>query len=179
MKKAFAIFFLFVFLFNTAGYFLVFHAQQYSIKQEMRANIRLGVSDERVCAVTVDNHLLSSAGPVFELRGDEFIYKGKQYDIISRKTEGGSTTFYAVNDTQEEHLLSSLEDHIQNTADLASTHKQPLHSKNLCKNFVLLYYSEVSAMSIALPSHTITYSSLECIYQSADKKAPLLPPRIA
>ncbi|MCW3102911.1 MAG: hypothetical protein JWO09_1351 [Bacteroidetes bacterium] len=179
MKKAFAIFFLFVFLFNTAGYFLVFHAQQYSIKQEMKANIRLGVFDDRVCAITIDNHLLSSAGSSFELQGDEFIYKGKQYDILSRKTEGNTTTFYAVNDTKEEHLLASLEDHIQNTADLTTTHKQPLHSKNLCKNVVLLYYSEISSLYMALPSNTVTYSSLECIYHSIDKKAALLPPKIA
>ncbi|MCW3070656.1 MAG: hypothetical protein JWO44_546 [Bacteroidetes bacterium] len=179
MKKVFAIFFLFIFLFNTVGYLLVYHAEQYAIKQEMKINIRLGVFDERVSAITIDNALLSSAGSEFELKGDEFIYKGKQYDILSKKTEGNKTTFYAVNDTKEEHLLSSLEDHIQNTADLTTTHKQPFHAKNISKSFSVLYYSEISSFYMTVPSNTVIYPSLECIYHSIDQKTALLPPKTA
>lgn len=161
------------------GYLIVYELEQFSIRQEMRTNIDLGVFDKRVSVITIDNELLASANHLFQLKGDEFTFKGKQYDILSKKTVGGKTTFYAMNDTKEEHLLSSLEDHIRNTTDLSQTNKQPLHAKNLCKNFSLLYYSEVRPYPITVPSTAVLYPSFQSIYQSIDKKAVLLPPKIA
>jgi hypothetical protein len=179
MKKLFAIFFLFVFLFNTMGYFIVFEAERYSIKKEIRNNILLGQTDERVSVITINNDQLNKRTSEFELKGDEFMYKGHQYDIIRKESSNNNTTtFYALNDSKEEQLLSSLDNHIQTITDV-SKKKHPNDSKNLVKKLSNLYFYFFREMDPMIPTDIIKYQQADLICASADLNTLLLPPKIA
>lgn len=160
------------------GYFIVFQAEQYAIKKEMKNNIELGIVDERVSVITVSNEP-GETNNDFLLNGDEFIYKGKQYDILRKQTNHSSTTFYAVNDTKEDHLISSLEDHLEKNTDLQKSKSHSAVPHNFIKNIFQLYYSDSPLASIVIPSSNVSYHSTEVVYFSADKKELLLPPELA
>jgi hypothetical protein len=118
MKKFLSIFLLVIFLFNLAGYFIVFKVIQYSVQQEMKVYLQKNSSDKETEIITIPTiEIASPSSRIKFTDDDEFIYNGKLYDIISSKSSNGYTTFYCMNDKQEEQLYSTLKDHIIHNTD--------------------------------------------------------------
>jgi hypothetical protein len=134
MKKILSILFLLIFLFNLAGYFVIFKMMQYSARQEMITLIKKNIPDQELVKVVVPNCLIPSSSDFRFTEEGEFIYKGRYYDIVRQRSEGNNTIFYCINDTNEEKLFDGLNEHIkQNT-------EQNLPQKNrtasLLKNII-------------------------------------------
>lgn len=179
MKKLIALFFILVFLFNSMGYFVVFQLEQFAAREEMRSNIDLGVFDSRITVLSINNTLLSNTNSSFQKFGNEFIYNGQLYDIVKSENKGNETVFYVLNDQKEEHLFASLENHFQSHQEGTTDSKHPAPNKKLGKNLVKAYFFQniaVLAFNLRENSNTPSFVSF---YQSIDKKAPLLPPKLA
>jgi hypothetical protein len=134
MKRILSILFLMIFLFNLAGYFVVFKMMQYSAREEMKTLVKKNIPLEKLLKIVVPAKEINSS-PVFRfLEENEFIYKGKRYDIVKQSTEGNNTIFYCINDTSEERLYAGLDDLIRHTTDQNTTSRN--RSNILLKNIV-------------------------------------------
>jgi hypothetical protein len=121
VKKIFSILLLFLFLFNTLGYYFVFKVNQSIIQSEIRGMISSGLLNVKYTLVTVDH---PESNPQFKMMDhNEFTYCGQLYDIVSASVKGNTTWFYCYNDKQEERLISGFE-RIQNLdPGCGSSHK--------------------------------------------------------
>lgn len=105
MKKTFSIFLITAFIFNAAGYLLIFLVLQSSLKD--RAEEKL-VSDNHVKSAVV----LAFSKADFEegikefkmMDEREFSFRGKMYDIIKTVNKNDSLYFYCIADTDEDDL---------------------------------------------------------------------------
>jgi hypothetical protein len=159
------------------GFFLVFQVEQCAIKEEMKENIKFGFKDDRITVLTIDNNLITSVNNIFEQRDDEFTYYGNKFDIIKKEPGLKSTTFYVIHDTKEDHLLTSLDNHIQSSSDLPNKHSQ--NTKNLTKNLVKILFIEKINFSFSSVQSTSEFSDANLNYYSIDKKTEILPPELA
>jgi hypothetical protein len=176
MKRFFSIFFLVIFLFNTMGYFIVFQLEQLAAKQEMRENISLGLSDDRISVLTINNNQLSDLLPGTE---EEFTYEGKKYDLLKKENDGAQTRLYAVSDTREDHLFSFLNDQFHSNTDLSKAHKHPSATKDLSKLVKTDYFPGSPEMTVPARFSTPLFCTAESFYHSINRKTSLQPPRTA
>ena len=108
---------------------------QYSVKQEMKIFIKNNIPENELTKIIIPNSELTSSSSEFRQTDEnEFIYKGKYYDVVRKKTIGDITIFYCINDSNEEKLFDELTEHVkQNTEQNA-----PLKNKSvqLLKNII-------------------------------------------
>ncbi len=105
MKKVLAYVILSCFLFNTAGYYLLFELDKYLIKNEMKG--------ETALKEPADVIILKISNPELDRdfhRNDkrEIEYKGMLYDVVREIPCGLTTTFICLHDAKEEGLFSGL-----------------------------------------------------------------------
>jgi hypothetical protein len=119
MKKILSILFLLVFVYNLAGFFIVFKCQQYSVKSDMKALLKKDIPDSKLDKIIIPDADINSGTSDFRYLDDnkEFFYNGKLYDIARSYDDGIKTVFYCINDMNEEQLYSKLEEHIQRNND--------------------------------------------------------------
>ena len=105
MKKTFSIFLILSFLFNAAGYLLIYSLLQSHLKEIAEENISTGRLVNKVLILAFSktdiNEVLS------ELRfldKKEFSYKGKMYDVIKKECVNDSIYFYCLPDADEDEL---------------------------------------------------------------------------
>jgi len=136
MKKALSIFFLFIFLYNLAGYFVVFSLEQFSAREEMESYIKNHINESLLEKIIVPNSDIITGSSDFRYKDNnsEFVFKGKLYDIVRQKSDGSNIIFYCINDKNEECLIQGLEDHIQRNSDQNLPAKN--NTSNLVKNIV-------------------------------------------
>jgi hypothetical protein len=137
LKKTGIIALLCIFLFNTAGYYVVFLTQQMQIRSEIRSQINAGYYDKNFTSVITLNKSELRNVEFFD-DGNEMEYKGSRYDI-ARKTESNeNVTFYCINDSEETSLLAKLDNHI--STHVAAKPIKDNSSKKLTDNVVKIYF---------------------------------------
>ncbi len=103
-KKIFSLVLVIVLLFNLSGYFWIFKYNQVLIRSQVREWIRSGNAGSREEIVVLSFPLNSHEFKWIDKK--EFIYKGKLYDVISRKITGNAIIFHCINDKKEQALFS-------------------------------------------------------------------------
>lgn len=169
MKKVFPLFFLAIFLFNTAGYYVVFKAQQYQIKNEIASSIKAGIYTSELTTIAIPTNELSSIE--WMESGEEMNYKGQLYDVVKSTKTPNSVTYYCINDSKESSLFSCLTDHINK--HVASNVPQK-DSKKVVDNDVQLYFSTLQSLGFTTNISTQHFSSKKVIFTSTiiEKNAP-------
>lgn len=115
MKKAVAISVAVLFLFQSAGMFLLFKWHQAEIRQEIKERIKAGVPESELVELEFHRSQLEGQDEQFRwIHKKEFIYQNQLYDIVHRKTAGDSTTFLCIPDFKETKLLKNLNHLISN-----------------------------------------------------------------
>ncbi len=105
MKRTLSIFLVISFLFNTAGYLLIFLVIQSSLKENAREKISSNNYNHSQTLIVFANKNLDTG--IAELKfydEKEFSFKGKMYDIIKRENKNDSVYFYCLADTEEDEL---------------------------------------------------------------------------
>ena len=104
MKRIAVIALLFVFLFNTMGYLVVYRYNRYVLRRDMVALIRSGSFHEKIFILKV---LQPEKQPRFHwLKKNEFSWLGSLYDVVTMRKAGDTTFFYCLHDRKEEDLLT-------------------------------------------------------------------------
>ncbi|MGZ4034183.1 MAG: hypothetical protein ACXVPU_04410 [Bacteroidia bacterium] len=174
MKKILPPVLLAIFLFNVAGYFIVFKIEQSQVKDEIESEIKAGVNTEDLTIITINKTDLSSIQ--WTESNKEMRYKDALYDVVKSCDSEKTITYYCINDTKEESLFASLDNHI-NTHVVAN--KTDKNSKKSVENFVKLYFpSKQKAEAIAVINVSANHLPFHLIFTSAiiEKNAP--PPEL-
>ena len=174
MKKIGIIAFLAIFLFNTAGYYVVFLAQQVQIKSEIRSQINSGFYDEELTSVITINKADLSAVEFFD-EGEEMRYKGSMYDIVKKKESAKEITYYCINDSHEESLMARLDSHIKTHV---SDNKPLKHNspKKMTDNIVKIYFTAVADFHFYQTIVPVDYLSAANACLPAEKQNSTPPP---
>jgi hypothetical protein len=142
MKKLLSILFLFIFLFNLAGYYIVFTIMQQTARKEMKAFIKKNPPLDKLERLVISDEKMNSP-EIFKYKDDnkEIIYNGKLYDIVCATKDGSNTIFYCINDKNEEQLFAGLNDHIkQNFEQNGPLKKRSIQLiKNIIKEVLPVY----------------------------------------
>lgn len=124
MRKTIALLICIIFLLNLSGHYIMFSIIRQQARSDMKAFIKNNLGDEELEKIIIsDNDLTSSASQIKFIKKNEFIHKGKLYDIVRRKREDNQTVFYCINDKTEEKLFSNLDEHIKRNSDSSPVSK--------------------------------------------------------
>lgn len=106
LRRLITISLLFIFLYNSIGYYFIFKIQQALIhsKTEFFLN-RASITDPSISLIKVS---VSNNNSIQWLESDEFIFKGSLYDLQQKKQEGDTIYLYCKNDEQEFELFKEL-----------------------------------------------------------------------
>jgi hypothetical protein len=104
LKKALAYLLLFLFLFNSLGYYFIFEIYKYRVKKEMQDQTYKGST-----VLTILKIADAKDDPGFQrVEKKEIKYKGSLYDVIKEVQVGRTTIFYCIHDKKEEILLATM-----------------------------------------------------------------------
>ena len=104
MKKYTSFILLIIILFVSSGYQLYFKYLQYIIQQEVKQEIRKGLSEKDLSLIIVSS---KNEKEINWIKKDkEFRYKGFLFDIVKTKTKGSKKYYYCINDLKEKSLIA-------------------------------------------------------------------------
>jgi len=169
LKKIIAISFLFIMLYNIAGYYAVFRVLHIQVKKQVWKLRKSAIPEHELLLFS---SVISSA-PEFEWVNDhEFRYEGMLYDIIRISSAPSGDIWHCINDRQEEQMLQRLKQQVhQHNGQPAKSAKQL--SKSLLKDF-FIEYEEAKQVS-DLPQRLFYPLSAALSDSYTEKDAP--PPR--
>lgn len=100
-KKCFPFFLLFIFLANAVGFGLVSFLQIKLHHSESRKDKKENIIDLKISLTEIK----SSSTTFHFVEENEFIFKGRKYDVISFRLDRGHLVFCCYDDTKEEEAL--------------------------------------------------------------------------
>ncbi|MCK6649467.1 MAG: hypothetical protein L6Q66_07415 [Bacteroidia bacterium] len=173
MKRTIAILLFFVFTFNIAGVIVVFKLQQFSIRREIKRQIKRGVSDEELHVIIVNTE---NSEELSWQKENEFIYKGAMYDIVKKETLADSSiAYYCINDKQETELFAHLDELIRKDMD----HRSPVGktAKKLFQVLSSIFPNEQLALPLHSSKPVLLNNSYINNYSTPDISLSSPPPR--
>jgi hypothetical protein len=176
MKKATVIFLLFIFLFNTMGYFIVFRVSQLHVKAAVKRDIENGILNKSVTRVIIKNTELASLN---WLEKDEFEYKNERYDVMDRDVEGNTTVFYCVHDKKETHLFSKMADHVKGDFSKTRSGKNPSPKSVTDTSVKFIRHQLFSFDPAVITLDNNSFLPVISNYKFALISAPFQPPELA
>ncbi|NPD45594.1 MULTISPECIES: hypothetical protein [unclassified Lentimicrobium] len=148
MKKAFSILFLFVFLYNLVGYYIVFNMVQFQVKDEVKYLIKHFVPQEELVLISIENsksYLLAWTKP-----NKEFRYQGQMFDIVEKQIKDNKIIYSCIHDFKESKLFENLDIHIKNY--ISHHPEQQNKTKNLLNIMAKLFFFQRN--TLLLESHS-------------------------
>ncbi len=169
MKKILPIALLTIFLFNVAGYFIAFKIEQYQIKESIESEIRSGINTENLTIITIKKADIATVQ--WTESGKEMRYNDALYDVVRSEESKDAVSYYCLNDSKEESLFASLDDHINTHIAASSTNK---NSKKQIDHVVKLYFSPKQKTEAPASGTASAYLPFHLIFTSAiiEKNAP-------
>jgi hypothetical protein len=176
MKKVTTFFLLGIFLFNTMGYFITFKVIQCQIKNEIKTEIKNGINLPELITITINK---AQTDKIEWLENkEEMRYNNNRYDVVRFIENKESTTYYCINDTQEESLFTSLEKHV-NTHVTTDKSTKDHTSKNLTDNVTKLYFSNRESLNFKTnPTRILPFFSTTSFYSSVLLDTDFVPPEL-
>jgi len=114
LKKLISIIAISVLLFNTIGNLIVFESTRYCIHKEIKNTITQSIPQNKLIAIIIDNKTKKDINFVDD---NEFLYKGKMYDVVRQQANGDTIIYYCINDNKEEELYANLNKEVKNNMD--------------------------------------------------------------
>ncbi len=173
MKRILAICLLFVFTFNSVGYYFVFIILQQQIRSEIKNQIKQRIPSEELHVLAVSK----SEKIDWKREGKEFLYKGTMYDVVKTEKKDDTVLYYCITDVEETQLFAMLDQLVKEHLAHSKKHNS---AKKLLKNFYKKFYDNKYVIRITLP--VIKYSFLPPVNESLQfltLDIPSPPPRLA
>jgi hypothetical protein len=168
VKRIVSIAFLFVFLFNIAGYYAVFLIQQQQIRSEVRNNYRDYSSNLNLVCIAIED---GESKSLRWFKEDEFLYKGEFYDVVRVENDRkGEIRYWCIHDSKEKSLLSHFEKEVNKNTEQNNT-DQP-KGKRLAKSSIKDYLlsknelpeiNEAIEISLFIESFSLSSSVVDVI----------------
>lgn len=183
MKKATAILLLFVFLFNTVGYVVLYKIMQTQLKQEaadFRSNFKSYIFKNKKESLTQFRIKKSQLHKyTFVDEGKELLHNNEMYDIVHTIEKTDEYIYYCLPDKKEKQLLANLADHVDsNLVDGKNLHKSS--SKKISSISLKLYSEQTESLfSILRDISSVSYISFKINYSPALIEVNSPPPELA
>lgn len=101
-------------LLQSAGSLVVFKLQQFHIRQEIKQQIKVGVSQDQLALIKIPKVLEEQTNATFQrLDEREIRYQGEMYDIVRSEEHGDTTWYYCIADVKETQLFANLDEIIE------------------------------------------------------------------
>lgn len=175
MKKLTVIGLLTIFLFNTAGYYIVFKTAQYRIKKEIKKEIKLNLHADELTVIRIPLSGISSINWVEENK--EFIYFDQMFDIVKSTSDNFFITYYCINDKQEKTLFQNLENQVLKQVENTKNSKNNSSKKN-GDNLVKTYFFEDLSMVVFQNSFRHLYPGYNRSFSAVEIFVHTPPPRL-
>lgn len=175
MKKSLSILLLGIFLFNSAGYYLVFKVAQIEIKKEIKREIKLGLQSEELSVIRFSNSEIKNI--IWVKKNKEFIYLDQMFDIVKSISEDNYITYYCINDKQEKKLFKDLEQQVLKQIENNKNSKNNSTKKNFENITKTCFYEELSLLLFpqccfnSFCDHNESFTSIDLLISTP-------PPRI-
>jgi hypothetical protein len=128
----------------------------------MEALVNQDISDECIDRIAVpSDKLYSYEYGIKFVDENEFVYHGKLYDIISKKTESTDIIFSCINDEQEEKLLKNFFAQVRHDNNITK------NMNGTCANILCCMIKEVVFSEKAL-IHIYAHSEIHFLWQNTD-----------
>ena len=119
-----------VLFFGMTGYYSVFKLQQFTIRKEIKAQLKKSIPREQLHQIIVKDN--ESDKLEWEERGKEFRYMGELYDVVFSEKKAGAVYYFCLKDKEETSLFASLNLLVK---------KQQEGNGNLSKNPVKVFFA--------------------------------------
>lgn len=164
LKKVISIILLGIFLFNIAGYYMVFEIMLKKVRTEMQN--KLTSPGEKYTVIEIPDAIRPDQ--FFWIQTMEFNYEGELYDVVRMEKKSHSTIFYCLNDKNEEDLLRNFQKD--------SDSRNLLLLNSLCHIVLQAIPNQPSGEKIFLPSQVLHFSQLAFSLKSVDLNTFSPPP---
>ena len=145
MKRLAAIIAIIALLFNSMGYFVVFKAVQYSVKNEIRSLIKNRIPEKELDLIMVVGNDAAKQLRMEWLDDNEFRLDGKLYDVVRRYVQNDTTFYYCINDRNEEQLFAHLDEMVKHQSENSPVPGQK--SEKLVKNIIREAIPEIAGIT--------------------------------
>lgn len=179
MKKAFAIFFLALFLFNVGGYYLVYWGLNTKAKKDLLLRLDAeNYSSEDLIVISLPMSMpypLQQKG--YERVDGEFEYNGEYYSLVKQRLENDTLFMVCIKDQTKKKLATVLNDYsnFANNLPASATHTLELFGK-LFKDYTVSVTSLISTHTgWAIP---IFYGEMQFALLNLDYPVISPPPRV-
>ena len=179
MKRLLSILFLFVFLFNMGGCYIMYWGLRYQANKELQQKLDEGVYGEnQTMTLTLPMALPYQIDRNFERVDGEFEYKGEFYKLVKQQLRRDTLYVVCVKDQREKELVSEMIEFTKLANDLPASSQTLKLFGSLCKDYT-------SNTSLELISHQVgwtaqvdfTTGSFQLISHTMPINSP--PPRVA
>ena len=132
-----------LFTYNIGGVFIAYRFEQYSIRKEIKKQIKEGVPQNELTTILCTK---KNESEIIWQNEKEFLFHGNLYDVVRKEIlANGDTRYECINDKQETELFVSLDKKVGKQLD--ARHKGDSAAKSL---FSALYFSKLIPLSFAL-----------------------------
>ena len=168
MKKWLSIILPLVLLFNFGGYYIWFSYRQYTIRKNIRHEIRKGLQDEDLTLFVVP---LNEPDEINWIKpGKEFQHDGKMFDVVKTIVKDQKKYFYCLNDVKEKTLIVQW---MKNRRQRKKAEKQV--KRIISHNFIPQCTRQLKKIS----GIDITYPTICFCLQTGNSDTPYPPPKYA
>jgi hypothetical protein len=172
MRRLFALIFLFLYVYNIAGYLAVFSAMQFRIRSEVKKALKASVPESELTSFAFPTSSIEYS--VQWIEDHEFRYNGNLYDIVRSHTCGDTTYFACINDAQEEQLFDHLDNHVQRHMGDSGQSGKFDSFKDVFKDSIANHRFPVGTLSFTGLIVELAVSE----YFPVEPDVPFLPPRL-
>jgi hypothetical protein len=127
LKKLLTYIVLILFIYNLAGYYIVYKGWQKGIRQQIKYQIGHGLKLSEIEVLAFSKADLQTKTIILEWENDdEFRYNNYMYDVVSSKETNDSIVLLCINDHKEKKLLDQFEAYVNQQQDNSSSkHSKP------------------------------------------------------
>ena len=142
MKRFIAIILIPLFIYNSAGYYIVFKILHNSVEQEITENYKKNIKEKDLIKITftdTDNIRWTKTGK-------EFAYDGYMYDVVKSVTKDGNLTFYCIQDFEDSELYDNLSQIV--SSQLLNSKDQKKKADKMLQLILKLLFIDISDFNI-------------------------------
>jgi hypothetical protein len=153
------------FLFNIAGYYLLFSYVKNSLQKQIRREIRQGLSEKDLTLISVP--INDESGICWIKAGKEFTYKGEMYDVVKIRIRDNQKFFYCINDTKEKKLIDGF----------SKMNESSQKARRLLNNFHYIFVIQPISFFYIIETSKHDYCIKSFDTASAIKEVSIPPPK--
>lgn len=124
MRKLIPILLITALLFNVCGYYMTFNMIGKASKRQYHQHIYYSSLANTTDFIILNGEIKSANAPFSWMEDDDFVYYGKNHEIIKTQKQQISNIFYCLNNKKDEQLFTQFKDYLKLGKDANAPYQQ-------------------------------------------------------